>query len=678
MVDPVSMKTPKGGFRSDIQGLRGLAVLLVVLYHAGLSGLPGGYVGVDVFFVISGYLITGLLLREIEDTDKIDFARFYARRIRRLMPAAAVVLVATLGAGWVIYSPLELAQLTSSAFATAIYASNIWFAYLSTDYLASDAGANPLLHTWSLAVEEQFYLLWPLLLFFVARFGSVRTLRVRLVFSMGTLAVVSLAACILLSQYAQPWAFFGSPTRAWEFAAGGLIALWGTDRWLQNPNRVRLAGGAGLILILAAAGLYTDKTTFPGYAAIVPVLGTALVILAGRSMIHVGAGAWLSVTPLRFVGDISYSLYLWHWPVFVFLALEVGPLGATERIFGLAAAFLLAWLTYVLVENPVRFGRLVLQRSMASIALGVALTGLSACLSTVTRDMALSGTALKSQQPYMAARKDMPGIYASGCYAKFLSVDLSDCALGATTSSFTVVLFGDSHAAHWSPALTKLAKRENWRLIVMTKASCPSVAVSVYVPKLKRPYGECDTWRDRAMSRIRSLRPDTLILANASRHLLPFGDGGQLDFSDPRYLAKWSAAIRRTLRDLTDHSSAIVFLQDTPWTGFDVPTCLSRAAWRGVDPARDCVFDSHARPDGAVLRTEVDAVAGLDGVALIDMSDVICPLSPCVVQRDGFVLYRDSHHLTASFSEHIADPLHRRLMPAITWARVRKVTDSQR
>lgn len=284
MVNPASMKTPENGFRPDIQGLRGLAVLLVVIYHAGISGLPGGYVGVDVFFVISGYLITGLLLREIEESGRIEFLKFYARRIRRLMPAAVLVLLTTLGVAWVVYSPLEVAELTPSAFATAVYASNIWFAHLSTDYLASGTGANPFLHTWSLAVEEQFYLVWPLFLFVVAHFGAPRTLRLRLMLAMGILTVLSLTASVLLTQYAQPWAFFGSPTRAWEFAVGGGVALWTSNSWLQNQTVVRLTGGAGIILILVAAGLYTDQTVFPGYAATIPVLGTALVILAGRSM----------------------------------------------------------------------------------------------------------------------------------------------------------------------------------------------------------------------------------------------------------------------------------------------------------------------------------------------------------------------------------------------------------
>ncbi|MDX1541032.1 MAG: acyltransferase family protein [Geminicoccaceae bacterium] len=652
-------------FRPDIQGLRGVAVLLVVIYHAGLSVVPGGYTGVDVFFVISGYLITGLLVREIEQSGGLDLAAFYARRIRRLLPAATVVLLATTAVAMLLYSPLELKQFVATVFMTAVYLSNFWFAQQQTDYLAEDTSANPLLHTWSLAVEEQFYLVWPLLLLAAASAGPVNRLRSRLLVIMLIVGALSLAASVLLTWSNQPWAFFGSPTRAWQFALGGLIALWSPDeRWL-GTTFARLAGLTGLAAIIGAALAFTAETPFPGYAALLPTLGAAMVVAAGHASRDAATASWLGSGPLRFLGDISYSLYLWHWPVFVFLQRQVDEVGALEQLAGLTVACALAWLTYLSVENPVRSARPLIARPRLSLAFGLLLSALPVSVALTLWTMTAGELQMRAQQRYLAASDDLPRIYADGCHLDFreISVDAAGCSYAETTSRTTVVLFGDSHAAQWFPALEAVAEREGWRLVSLTKAACPALPYAVYLEPLGRTYVECAAWRERALARIAELRPEITIVANSNREWAK--DDGLGDLRDE---SLWLRATRRLLGELAGHTRATVFLRDTRDLPFDAPTCLSRADWQDQSPPEACAVEPNAGRAKTLFERE-SAVISAEGAHLIDMRDAICPVEPCPVERNGRVLYRDSHHLTASFAADLAGSLHQQLAPIVEQGR---------
>ena len=260
-------------FRSDIQGLRGLAILLVVCYHAHLSSVSGGFIGVDVFFVLSGFLITGLLFKEFDATGDIRLGEFYARRIRRLLPASAVVLVATVLTAVLILSPLEQLNLASSGVATALYVSNLFFLRQSTDYLASPPEDNPFLHTWSLSVEEQFYLVWPTVILLLIKLTRSRRTCV------GAMALIAMASFVLnvwLTGFAQPWAFFGSPARVWEFAAGGLVAVTPLTLGHGRERLRAISSFVGLAMIVVAAATFDRDTTFPSVAALLPVVGTML------------------------------------------------------------------------------------------------------------------------------------------------------------------------------------------------------------------------------------------------------------------------------------------------------------------------------------------------------------------------------------------------------------------
>jgi peptidoglycan/LPS O-acetylase OafA/YrhL len=340
---PATATPTQAWHRRDIEGLRAVAVLLVVLYHCGVRFLGGGYVGVDVFFVISGYLITGLLLREAAATGRISILGFYARRIRRLLPAALLVTAATVVAAYRWLPPLRAPQVALDGLFTTLYGLNYRLAGVGIDYLQADAAPSPLQHFWSLAVEEQFYLLWPVLLLLGWRWK--RSVLVGVV-------VVSLGTSLWQTAANPTWAYFGLHTRAWELGAGALVAVLGG----RLPTVFAPLGVGAIVL---AAVLYTDRTAFPGYAALLPVAGTVAVLLAPSRL--------LDAAPLQAVGQLSYSWYLWHWPFLAF--------GGRPRLVLAAGALGAAALTYALVENPVRELRIPARRAVAG---GLAVTLLAA------------------------------------------------------------------------------------------------------------------------------------------------------------------------------------------------------------------------------------------------------------------------------------------------------------
>ena len=342
----MSAAGPALKFRPDIEGLRAVAVAAVVLFHAGVPGVGGGYVGVDVFFVISGFLITSLMLREVADTGELSLLRFYARRARRILPASALVLVTVVLAGYHWLGFLRGDEIASDARWAALFGANFNFAAQGVDYLQSQAAPSPLQHFWSLAVEEQFYFVWPAVLVLLIWLGLRHATPVVL----GVAVVASLACSIV--QTGGTWAYFSPATRAWELGAGCLLALAG-DRLRRIPRGLaRVMAGAGLGGIVVAALSYDDSTPFPGYAAALPVLATVLV-LAGRG------DAVLAVAPMRWIGRISYPLYLWHCPVLMIAEQAHGPLTGRTRLALVLVSVVLAIITYVLVENPIRHsGRL--------------------------------------------------------------------------------------------------------------------------------------------------------------------------------------------------------------------------------------------------------------------------------------------------------------------------------
>jgi peptidoglycan/LPS O-acetylase OafA/YrhL len=639
----VSAKT---AFRPDIEGLRGIAILLVILYHAKVPGFAGGYVGVDVFYVVSGYLITGLIVEEIARTGTLSFRQFYARRARRLLPAAVLVVLATLAIGRVVLAPEEQRVLANTGVSAAAYSSNVYLALRATDYLAAAGASNPLLHTWSLAVEEQFYLIWPLMVFIA--FGGNRR---RLLWIMGAVAVGSFVASVWLTRIAQPWAFFSSPTRAWEFALGGLACLAPLVRG-RNPGGLLWGGFAAVI---GSAMSFSTATSFPGAVALLPVAGTAAMLMAGRS----GGWGWLTGAlasrPMQVLGRLSYSWYLWHWPVLVFVGVLWGEPSWPVALALSAIALLLSQMTYALVENPARRSPFLVPRPAVTLVAAVLLTVGALAVSGMTRSSALRAMAAPGQVRFTRAMRERPEVYRLGCHKRFLEVDTAECVFGDPVGDTTIVLFGDSHAAQWFPALEQIAEDRDWRLISFTKSACPSIDAVVEIVRYRRRYHECEQWRSQMLNRIIAMQPTLVILGNSRRYLTQVSP------------VDWRSGVRRTVERLTSHGIRTLLMASTPRPGFVVPTCLARAVWTPWSEDRTCDFrqprDLHDVEHGA----ERDVALELNGVSVADLWVRVCGGDDvCDAARDGLIIYADASHLSVAFAASLASDLLAVVLDAVT------------
>ena len=657
------MQPARTTFNPDLQGLRAIAILLVVAYHAQHHLLPGGYIGVDVFFVISGFLITGLLAKEVEATGTIQLARFYARRARRLLPAAMLVLIATVVMVRLTSSPLELKMFGSAAIATALYVSNFWFAHLATDYLrAGEADINPLLHYWSLCVEEQFYLLWPaLILLLLWAFRKSRRVDSVLIAGLLGVGLVSLIISIVVTRISQPWGFFGTPARAWEFALGGVTVLLVGRRgagpsWVANP-----VAAIGIACIVSAALLFNERTPIPGFAALLPVGGTCLVLAMSKRQIGTAVTSFLRTRAFQILGDLSYSWYLWHWPVILLLRSRRDEASITPGAVGAIVSLGLAWLTFKFVEKPIREYVPLVTRSGLSIAGGLLLAAIGAGAGLVVRQSATAALALPAQRRYQAAVEDHPRVYADGCHAVFLAVTLPDCMYGRISSDSTMMLIGDSHAAQWFPAAEAVALRHGWRLVSLTKSSCPPFAFEPFDPTVRRAYSECTVWQERVFQRVARLRPALVILAVSTHYDLHEGGNERA----PLQIEVWRSAVRETLRRLRPVVGGVVLIRDTPFLPERAPRCLSRAEWLGKDKATACAFAPVGAPSGIIEQIAVEEMERSGTGAVVDMGSAICPRGPCGYERNGLVLFLDDHHLTATFSRSLAPELDARITAAL-------------
>ncbi|MFC4144996.1 acyltransferase family protein [Micromonospora mangrovi] len=662
-------------FRSDIEGMRGLAVTMVVLYHAGVPGLDGGFVGVDVFFVISGFLITRLLTRELADTGRISLATFYARRIRRLLPAAALVAVATFALARLVMPPLSLLDLRRDALATLAYVSNYWFAVRNTDYLQDHLGASPYQQYWSLAVEEQFYLLWPALLIvatlLLRRFMSVRS---AVLVAVGTVLVASFALCVVVTANAQPWAFFGLPTRAWELAAGGLVALTlGGARTVSRPVAQGL-GVLGLLVVLVAPSLLAGHLDFPGWAAAVPVAG-AVALLASGSLGRGPLQAVLGWRGLTALGGLSYSIYLWHWPLLLLTgAGRGGALSWPARVGVLAGTVLAAWLTYRFVEQPLRHQAWLSLRPRRTVGFAalstVGAAGLALVLAVppalhldrpaqaAAAARADTGAPPDRWTTYVpanltpslrAAGDDFPVVFRDGCHSDFRDVEVHSCVYGRADSPHTIVLFGDSHAAQWFPPLRAIAEARGLRLVSLTKSGCPTAEVDKYTSFFARDYWECTEWRHRALDRIVAERPELVLVANGTNAT------GRDRVPDDQWFAGMNTMFDR-LRSVPD----VTVLADTPYADGDVPVCLS-------DRLTDALTCAVRRSSGINLpftRAEA-ALVRQRGGHYLDLNDHICGPQVCPAIIGNILVYIDRHHLSPQITTWLRAPLEQGVVAAL-------------
>ena len=645
------------GYRADIEGLRAVAVLLVVGFHAKVPGFQGGFIGVDIFFVISGYLISALLLKELQETGSIDFRGFYARRARRLLPAAFVMIATTVCASSLILAPLEQALVGRAGVAASTYISNFWFMRRGLDYFAPESTNNPLLHTWSLSVEEQFYLIWPALLMATwLYFSSKRSFMVALAAG----CAVSLIACFWIASVRQPWAFYLLPTRAWEFGAGALTCLVSHKTLVPTLQARRRVRWVGLLLLVAAASLFSEDQGFPGWMLLIPILATCALLLCGETDGDHRSFWPLTAAPMQYAGHLSYSIYLWHWPTLVLGAVLFPDLDIGGRLSLVAASLLLAGVSYYLVENPIRRNPWLVPRRTATIALGVALTLLGASAGEGQHVLALKWANSPSQLLISAAEQRSSALSLPGndCMVGFTEAVPKACTFGNADAGGTIVLLGDSHAGQWFTAVERFASRQGLKLVTYLKTSCPISDVPIFNARLMRWNPECQQWRDAALKEIVAIGP---LLVVISSHQLAYVPGpGRHSAAMTTSPHDWVSGVERSLRVLTERGIRVAYIRDTPRMSVHVPTCLSRAVMHHRS-AEACGRSRSLATDETTFAGEVATLRKVPGTSVIDVTDRFCDRELCPAIRNGIVVYRDNNHVSEDYVRGLQEELAARL-----------------
>lgn len=667
---PEAPATPAHPFLLEVQGLRAIAVLSVLLFHVWPWALPGGYVGVDVFFVISGYLITGLLLRELTTSGSISLRSFYERRARRLLPAATLVLLATLAA-LPLLPEVTWDSTIEDVVASAFYVENWRLSWLAVDYLAADELPSPVQHYWSLSIEEQFYIVWPPIMIAGAALArrASRAPRSVLRAVLWLLTAASLTTSIALTEQDRESAYFITPTRVWELGIGGLLALHSLPPLSERTREAMRVGG--LCAIAASCLSYSSATAFPGYAALLPTLGTALVIAAGSAQARWSSFRLLTWRPFQHLGDISYSLYLWHWPVIVLYGVHhPGPMSLAAGMGVMVVGWALAFISKRHLEDRFRHraSDAVTLRAALSFGFGsILLTSCAAAVAALATDEDEPDTALAlptstypgpsalltntpvppdvAVQPTLAfVKTDTADAYTNGCHLSYRDVDPHPCEYGDRDSDFRVVLAGDSHAANWIPALALLAERRGWHLTTHTKSAC--AVLRAPVARGGKLYEACNVWSARVLESIRQSRPDLVVWAKSS--------GGSLWAEEGDEPPSMEGAIVDVWRYIEDSGAKVVAIADTPLFPFDPPSCLSNETRCSVP--RRSAFRKDPIPPAATIHPTT---------ALVDMTDTICTEAECPVVIGNVLAWRDRHHLTATYARMLGPILGDRIDAAI-------------
>ena len=682
---------PEDGFRTDIEGLRGISVLLVVLFHLEISVFSGGFVGVDVFFVISGYLLTSLFFKEIERNKFVNIFAFFSRRVRRLLPASIFTVFGTVLIGWLILSPFALEELIKDAFTASTYSMNFRLVHQATDYLGSQSSPSIFQHYWSLAVEEQFYLIWP---FIFAGLAKLRISREQIGILMVTLIAISFGFSIIQTGQNEIWAFFMLPTRAWEMALGALIACYKDQILLLNEKLIDVLGFIGLASILIPCVLYDDFTLYPSWRAAFPVIGTALIISCAGSTIS----KILSFKLLTSIGKYSYGWYLWHWPL-IHLAKRHYSQQNDLFVSSIASiiAFIVAVISYKVIEKPVRELKIFSTRPKKGAALGVLLTGLSVLVlliafhtrpistiqlsssqnetsvsevssndssgetsdsSNTPEDLTNSeqvpdtmneylqehqqrladGAQLQFLPDYVGLGGADPKVYSDGqgCHVGVAGRTSPLCEYGDTSANRTMVLFGDSHAASWFPLFDQFSREKGWRLLSRTKSSCfvEDLRFPLYGTDLE--YAECFDWKNWVVNELQENPVDLVIVVTKRKDVEILRD----QFS----VEEWQSGLVSTLNSFRSVSSDVVLVGATPLLNNHARECITSYP-NNLDFCHG-KFEDVVPSDYQALEIQSADDAQVKYLPTIDLvcTDVFCPV---VVGNN--VVYRDRQHLTKDF-----------------------------
>jgi peptidoglycan/LPS O-acetylase OafA/YrhL len=595
---------------TQIQGLRAVAAILVTVFHARL--VPGGFIGVDIFYVISGYLITGLILREIEKTGTLDLRSFYQRRIKRLLPTSVFVLFVTAIFAWILFPPITRDALGRDLFAAAAYISNYLFAWWQNDYQNLNATPSPFIHYWSLAVEEQFYLVWPLFILFLARYGK------KVIFAgIAITTLLSLLFSIYLTQVAPIWAFYSLPTRAWELGFGALLLFLP-----ETKKKIRILPWLGFFGIAISSFNFNENTAFPGQNALVPVLATVFLMASIKywpPLFNDLANSRLS----QWLGAISYPLYLWHWPALVLPSSAMGrPLRFYERFLCILLTIVLAHYTSKYVEEPLRHKNLSPRTIYKGAAYTTAVSLVAGVLISFTSSSIITTKGEVSYQFDLVQVMERPGVYGDGCHVNYGETKSGYCTYGDKESSKTIVLYGDSHAAQWFPTLDKMATERGFKLVSLTKSACPAVDA-------KRPdqgafkMVHCTKWRENSIKRIVEIQP-LAVITSSFQYFTPANSS----ISRAQW---WNEGQRKLLKGLRGSTNNLIYISDTPRPLRDIPNCLA---------SRDSkVCDSTERSKVSVIR----------GFDVINPNPWLCS-SYCPAIVEGTVAYRDASHISVDMA----------------------------
>ena len=683
-----------GEFRPDIQGLRAIAVAMVVIYHLYPSALPGGFAGVDVFFVISGYLITGHLWRGYARTGTVGLADFWGRRARRLIPAAALVLTVTWIASRVVQPATQLADTAQQILASALYFQNWQLAASAVSYLKSDDAATPVQHFWSLSVEEQFYIVWPLV-FIVAAFlasacrarrgaagreagpaGRARAGGAVVGVLMTALVIASLAYSVYETKANPPAAYFVTTTRVWELGLGGLLAI--APARLAGPlARQGWLGWLGLAAVAASSFLLTGSMAFPGALALLPVLGAVALIAGGSAAARYGPARLTSPRCMVFTGGISYSLYLWHYPIInLYTSWRGHAPGLLAGPVILVAAVLLAWLTKTLVEDKVRLAPFIARhrwRSL-SVALAVIVPAALAAVYIIGEPAPFNGTlgpgypgaaALAIPARHVAAAPVLPPpddlsqsrYRTAGCLDDIPVSTPKECVFGDTVNPvLTVALVGDSSAGQWFDALEAIAVQRHWKLVTELHSSCPWSAALMRNPNDIGAFTACHAWGAAVLHDLTTtIRPDVVLTSDYPN----VGTVAHSVKESPAAMAEVGAGMAQYWTRLQEAGIAVTAIRESPDLVEDVPTCVEKHS-------SDVAACDVPRSKAILPDSPISYAAKLAGgkVSVVDANSLICGPQVCAPVVGNVLVFSDRHHLTWNYSKTTAPFLEPLLLKA--------------